>query len=249
MIVAPIRVRANLLVPRSVEGMTVGGAVPQQAPDDFVAWGMGARHRLVRSAYLISGSEAIAEDRVQDAMIKVAQRWSRLRDEQPTVFARTIIVRDHASWRRRRRDDQDTLLQGSSVNGFGYASSGWAVELASGESRELPFDPSRSAVLANGDVLTHPWEGKDAAQEPSGLERYDATDAGGHPEAMLPVPSLGPQRRGWRDPGMARRGDERRVQRCDLGFTAVAWDVSTGELSRVAEYQSYSVSVSLSDVP
>jgi RNA polymerase sigma-70 factor (sigma-E family) len=74
------------------------------APDDFVAWVNGARGPLLRSAFLVTGSEALADDLVQEAMIKVAARWSRLRAGNPTAYARTIIHRDHASWWRRRRE-------------------------------------------------------------------------------------------------------------------------------------------------
>ncbi len=46
---------------------------------------------------------AAAEDLVQEALIKVAQRWPRLRDGDPTAYARRILHRDHISWWRRRR--------------------------------------------------------------------------------------------------------------------------------------------------
>jgi RNA polymerase sigma-70 factor (sigma-E family) len=74
------------------------------APDDFVAWVSGAHGPLLRSAFLVTGSEALAEDLVQEAMIKVAARWSRLRAGNPTAYARTILHRDHVSWWRRRRE-------------------------------------------------------------------------------------------------------------------------------------------------
>jgi RNA polymerase sigma-70 factor (sigma-E family) len=74
------------------------------APDDFVAWVSGAQGPLLRSAFLVAGSESMADDLVQEAMIKVAARWSRLRTGNPTAYARTIIHRDHVSWWRRRRE-------------------------------------------------------------------------------------------------------------------------------------------------
>ena len=40
---------------------------------------------------------------MQEALAKVALRWDRLADENPTAYARTIMVRDNISqWRRRR---------------------------------------------------------------------------------------------------------------------------------------------------
>ncbi len=71
----------------------------------FTEWVEGVERQLLRSAYLLTGDLARAEDLVQDALVKVAVRWRRLRDGNPTAYARTIIVRDNvSSWRRRRRE-------------------------------------------------------------------------------------------------------------------------------------------------
>ena len=66
--------------------------------------GGGCQRWLLRSAYLLTGDLHRAEDLVQEALVKVALRWSRLRDESPTAYARTVIVRDNISWWRRRKD-------------------------------------------------------------------------------------------------------------------------------------------------
>lgn len=71
---------------------------------EFTAWAAGCERQLVRSAYLLTGDLHRAEDLVQDALTRVALRWSRLRDGNPTGYARTIIVRDNISWWRRRRE-------------------------------------------------------------------------------------------------------------------------------------------------
>lgn len=70
----------------------------------FTEWAAGAQRRLLRSAYLLTGDLAAAEDLVQEALVKVALRWERLRDGNPTAYARTIVARDHISRWRRRRD-------------------------------------------------------------------------------------------------------------------------------------------------
>lgn len=72
--------------------------------DEFTEWAAGAQRRLVRSAYLLTGDLHRAEDLVQEALVKVALRWPRLRGSNPTAYARTIIVRDNISWWRRHRD-------------------------------------------------------------------------------------------------------------------------------------------------
>jgi RNA polymerase sigma-70 factor (sigma-E family) len=71
---------------------------------EFTEWAVGAERRLLRSAYLLTGDLHRAEDLVQEALVKVALRWDRLRDGNPTAYARTIVVRDNISWWRRRRE-------------------------------------------------------------------------------------------------------------------------------------------------
>jgi RNA polymerase sigma-70 factor (sigma-E family) len=70
---------------------------------EFTEWAAGCQHRLLRSAYLVTGDVHRAEDLVQDALVKVALRWSRLREGNPTAYARTIVMNEHVSWWRRRR--------------------------------------------------------------------------------------------------------------------------------------------------
>jgi RNA polymerase sigma-70 factor (sigma-E family) len=75
---------------------------------EFTEWAAGCQRSLLRSAYLLTGDLQQAEDLVQDALVKVALRWTRLRDQNPTGYARQIIVRDNVSWWRRRRERTGT---------------------------------------------------------------------------------------------------------------------------------------------
>lgn len=69
----------------------------------FTEWAVGAERQLLRAAVLLTGDLQAAEDLVQEALVKVALRWERLAQGNPTGFARTVIVRDNISrWRRRR---------------------------------------------------------------------------------------------------------------------------------------------------
>jgi RNA polymerase sigma-70 factor (sigma-E family) len=70
----------------------------------FTEWAVGGQRQLLRSAYLLTGDLHRAEDLVQEALTKVALRWSRLAEGNPTAYALRIIVRDNISWWRRRRD-------------------------------------------------------------------------------------------------------------------------------------------------
>ena len=70
----------------------------------FSEWAAAHQRQLLRSAYLLTGDLHRAQDLVQEALVKVALRWSRLQDGHPTAYARTVIVRDNISWWRRHRD-------------------------------------------------------------------------------------------------------------------------------------------------
>lgn len=71
--------------------------------DEFAAFARACRPRLLRAAYLICGDVHLAEDLLQSALVKVALRWSRLRDGQPEAYIRTVLYRDVVSWWRRQR--------------------------------------------------------------------------------------------------------------------------------------------------
>jgi RNA polymerase sigma-70 factor (sigma-E family) len=78
------------------------------ASDDretFTAWASARQLALFRTAYLLTADRSRAEDLVQTALVKVADRWARLRTGDPDAYARTCIVRDNISiWRHRRRE-------------------------------------------------------------------------------------------------------------------------------------------------
>lgn len=71
---------------------------------EFTEWAAGCQRALLRTAYLLTGDLHRAEDLVQEALVKVALRWGRLRDQHPTAYARQIVARDNVSWWRRRRE-------------------------------------------------------------------------------------------------------------------------------------------------
>ena len=73
--------------------------------ESFTAWATVRRPRLLRTATFLTGDSGRAEDLVQEALTKVAQRWPRLRDGNPDAYARQILVRDNISWWRRSRHE------------------------------------------------------------------------------------------------------------------------------------------------
>ncbi len=69
--------------------------------DAFVAARTGA---LLRSAYLLSGDQQLAEDLVQTALAKASLRWARVVSRgDPEPYVRTVLYREHVSWWRRRK--------------------------------------------------------------------------------------------------------------------------------------------------
>jgi RNA polymerase sigma-70 factor (sigma-E family) len=62
---------------------------------------------LLRSAYLLTGNLADAEDLVQSALAKTFLAWNRIEDRRALDgYVRRAIVNTHISWWRRRRVDE-----------------------------------------------------------------------------------------------------------------------------------------------
>ena len=64
---------------------------------------------MVRLAHLITGSNEVAEDVVQDAFVRMYRNWERA--DQPGAYLRTIVVNGCRSWHRRRRMERERLPQ------------------------------------------------------------------------------------------------------------------------------------------
>ena len=58
---------------------------------------------LLRTAYLVVGDHQLAQDLVQESLVKTYVAWSRLRDvANAEAYTRRVIVTTSISWRRRR---------------------------------------------------------------------------------------------------------------------------------------------------
>ena len=76
--------------------------------DNFVAASVDG---LLRTAYLVVWNAADAEDLVQECLMQVARRWSRVRSmEQPLAYARRILVNLALDDRRARSREQRQSL-------------------------------------------------------------------------------------------------------------------------------------------
>ncbi|GAB3945087.1 SigE family RNA polymerase sigma factor [Micromonospora vulcania] len=73
--------------------------------DDFV---VTRSPRLLRTAFLLTGEWALAEDLLQTALARAWEAWRRI-DGDPEPYVRRIIVNAYASsWRRRWRGELPT---------------------------------------------------------------------------------------------------------------------------------------------
>jgi RNA polymerase sigma-70 factor (sigma-E family) len=74
---------------------------------DFREFVRSRRRALLRSAYLLTGNLADAEDLVQSALAKTFQAWNRIEDRKALDgYVRRALVNTHISWWRRRRVDE-----------------------------------------------------------------------------------------------------------------------------------------------
>jgi RNA polymerase sigma-70 factor (sigma-E family) len=66
---------------------------------DFVH---GRGPALQRTAYLLTGDWALAEDLLQTALAKSYLAWGRIQHEDPEGYVRKVLANTHASWWRRK---------------------------------------------------------------------------------------------------------------------------------------------------
>src|SRR5262245_26593877 len=76
--------------------------------DEYAAFVRGRSHALLRSAYLLTGDQHLAEDLVQEALARTHRAWSRLRKtDTAKAYARRIMYHLQVSaWRRRKMAEE-----------------------------------------------------------------------------------------------------------------------------------------------
>jgi RNA polymerase sigma-70 factor (sigma-E family) len=76
--------------------------VPSADRQGFEEFVLARRAALLRTAYLLTGSHADAEDLVQVALLRCVPRWKRIAD-RPEPYVRQVLARESISrWRARR---------------------------------------------------------------------------------------------------------------------------------------------------
>ncbi len=78
-----------------------------QAREDFRSYVTGRSASLLRTAYLLTGNRADAEDLLQTALAKTYLSWDRIREREAVDgYVRRVMVNTQTSWWRRRKVDE-----------------------------------------------------------------------------------------------------------------------------------------------
>jgi RNA polymerase sigma-70 factor (sigma-E family) len=78
------------------------------AETEFRAWAAARQGAMFRTAFLLTGHRQDAEDLLQGALAKLAQRWTRISsDGSPDAYVRRILYHDLISWRRLARNRRE----------------------------------------------------------------------------------------------------------------------------------------------
>lgn len=81
----------------------VSTAAASTPEDEFRSFVIRHQAALQRLALVVSGDPGMAEDLVQTALMRTFARWSRFRGEEPSAYARKVIVNANIDrWRRVR---------------------------------------------------------------------------------------------------------------------------------------------------
>lgn len=127
---------------------------------------------LLRTAYLLTGDEALAQDLLQEALARTWPRWERIGEGAQAAYVRTVMVHLQGAWWRRRwrgevpteylperRRDSDPLAgPGSSATSVpggdtGVPQGGVDIELARALLR-LPVGQRQVVVLRYAEDLS-----------------------------------------------------------------------------------------------
>lgn len=73
-------------------------------PVDFENFAAERLPPLTRYATMLAGSRELAEDIVQDALLKTHTKWKRISAlDRPDLYVKRMVTNEFLSWRRRRR--------------------------------------------------------------------------------------------------------------------------------------------------
>ncbi|EAP99461.1 putative RNA polymerase ECF-subfamily sigma factor [Janibacter sp. HTCC2649] len=65
-----------------------------EVDDDFAEFVRARQHQVLRAAHLLCGDPRVADDLTRDAFVVLATRWSKIRDDSPDTYVRSVLYRD-----------------------------------------------------------------------------------------------------------------------------------------------------------
>ncbi len=78
--------------------------------EEFAEYVRARQRQLLQAAYLVCGDAHLADHLLQQALVKLALRWERLRGENPDGYVRRTLYRDAvSSWRKTRRENLQSI--------------------------------------------------------------------------------------------------------------------------------------------
>jgi RNA polymerase sigma-70 factor (sigma-E family) len=127
-------------------------------PRGFAEFVSARSAALLRSAWLLTGDEASAQDLVQSALAKTWARWERVeRKDAPEAYVRQVMITTYLTWRRRRWHGEiavgDIAEPDEVTDAYADADLRQVVALALGE---LPRGQRAVLVLRYFDDMTEP---------------------------------------------------------------------------------------------
>jgi RNA polymerase sigma-70 factor (sigma-E family) len=95
--------------PANVSATSIGPLMAH-GDDEYAVFVRARSHALLRSAYLLTGDQHLAEDLVQEALARTHRGWSRLHEAgNAEAYARRIMYHMQVSVWRRRKVAEDLL--------------------------------------------------------------------------------------------------------------------------------------------
>ncbi len=80
--------------------------------EDFARFVDQRQRSLLRSAWLLTGDWALAEDLVQTALARTWLRWERItRRDDPEIYVRRVLVSTWINWSRRKWRGESTAME------------------------------------------------------------------------------------------------------------------------------------------
>ncbi|MGD8149582.1 SigE family RNA polymerase sigma factor [Ornithinimicrobium sp. Y1694] len=77
----------------------------QADEDSFVEFATQAKPWLLSTAWMLTGDRHVAEDLVQETLVRLYLKWRTVQDGQPSAYARRTLVNLRTDrWRRTRRE-------------------------------------------------------------------------------------------------------------------------------------------------